>query len=174
VPGRPEARLGHYVVGNIGDIDANGCRASVQAVIANRVRGSFEYMTVDGRLTNESTPYVLLMLNSASPMPSRARIHALTTRVETEVPETSTRVLVLYRVGNGVTGAGPEGGTTDARFDVQVRQSLPFMNLGNARWEALVAVRNFFRDPGPEQSVYDELLVIRPPKRVVGGVTLRF
>jgi hypothetical protein len=38
----------------------------------------------------------------------------------------------------------------------------------------LVAVRNFFRDAAVDQSVYDELLVVRPPKRVVGGLTLKF
>ena len=34
----------------------------------------------------------------------------------------------------------------DSRFDVQVRQSLPFLNFTQRRWEMLVAVRNFFRD----------------------------
>ena len=38
----------------------------------------------------------------------------------------------------------------------------------------LIAVRNFFRETAPDQSVYDELLVVRPPKRIVGGVTMRF
>jgi hypothetical protein len=38
----------------------------------------------------------------------------------------------------------------------------------------LLAVRNFFRDASPDSSVYDELLVVRPPKRIVGGLTLRF
>jgi hypothetical protein len=38
----------------------------------------------------------------------------------------------------------------------------------------LFAVRNFFRDPSADQSVYDELLVVRPPKRIVGGLTLHF
>jgi hypothetical protein len=38
----------------------------------------------------------------------------------------------------------------------------------------LLAVRNFFREVGQDPSIYDELLVVRPPKRVVGGVTLRF
>jgi hypothetical protein len=38
----------------------------------------------------------------------------------------------------------------------------------------LFAVRNFFRESASDQSVYDELLVVRPPKRVVGGVTLHF
>jgi hypothetical protein len=38
----------------------------------------------------------------------------------------------------------------------------------------LVAVRNLFREELLEASVYDELLVMRPPKRMVGGVTVRF
>ena len=173
--GLPEARIGHYLVGNVGDLDARGYSASVQTVVADRIRGSLEYSTVDGQLTpDDSVPYLLLMLNPAPAVSPRTRVHSLTTTVEAEVPETATRVLVLHRSGNGIAGAGEFGGATDSRFDVQVRQSLPFMNLGSAKWEVLVAVRNFFRDPGPEQSAYDELLVIRPPKRVVGGVTLRF
>jgi hypothetical protein len=107
-----------------------------------------------------------------------ATIHDVTARVETQVPETATRVVVLYRVGNGFARAGAASGepgrTIDSRFDVQVRQSLPFMNFSNARWEMLLAVRNFFRDSACDQSLFDELLVVRPPKRVVGGVTLHF
>jgi hypothetical protein len=110
---------------------------------------------------------------------TREAIHDLSTRIETNVPETSTRVLVLYRVSNAFArpvsdaDSGSRAGL-DSRFDVQVRQSLPFMNFSNARWEMLFAVRNFFRETSPDQSIYDELLVVRPPKRLVGGVTLHF
>ena len=38
----------------------------------------------------------------------------------------------------------------------------------------LIAVRNTFRETTVDSSVYDELLVVHPPKRVVGGLTLRF
>jgi hypothetical protein len=55
-----------------------------------------------------------------------------------------------------------------------VRQSLPFMDFSSAKWEMLVAVRNFFREAAADQSIYDELLVVRPPKRIVGGLTLKF
>jgi hypothetical protein len=48
------------------------------------------------------------------------------------------------------------------------------MNFTSAKWEMLLAVRNFFRETAAGESIYDELLVVRPPKRVVGGVTLRF
>ena len=61
----------------------------------------------------------------------------------------------------------------DARFDVQVNQALPFAFAGT-RWEILVGLRNLFRDPSDPASVYDELLVVRPPKRVVGGFLVRF
>ena len=70
--------------------------------------------------------------------------------------------------------ASGDSPAVDTRFDVQVRQSLPFLDFTSAKWEMLVAVRNFFRDSASEQSIYDELLVVRPPKRVVGGRTLRF
>jgi hypothetical protein len=87
---------------------------------------------------------------------------------------------VLYRLSNGFARAGAPGQPPgerpgfDGRFDVQVRQSLPFMNFSNARWEMLLAVHNFFRESSADQSIYDELLVVHPPKRVVGGLTLRF
>jgi hypothetical protein len=86
-------------------------------------------------------------------------------------------VMIVYRLSNGFarpSGPASAGPLVGSRFDVQVRQSLPFMNFSSARWEMLLAVRNFFRDASTDQSLYDELLVIRPPKRVVGGVTLHF
>ena len=91
------------------------------------------------------------------------------------MPETATRVIVLYRVSNAFAHASPrQAPALDARFDVQVRQSLPFMDFSNAKWEMLVAVRNFFRETASDQSIYDELLVVHPPKRIVGGLTLKF
>ena len=47
------------------------------------------------------------------------------------------------------------------------------MDFSNAKWEMLVAVRNFFRETAADQSIFDELLVVRPPKRIVGGLTLQ-
>jgi hypothetical protein len=110
--------------------------------------------------------------------PGAEQIHDVATSIETDVPETSTRVVVLYRLSNAFAHAPLQNGaqtpSIDTRFDVQVRQSLPFMDFSSAKWEMLVAVRNFFREGAADQSVYDELLVVRPPKRIVGGLTLKF
>jgi hypothetical protein len=56
---------------------------------------------------------------------------------------------------------------------VQVNQALPG-SLAGTKWEVLFGVRNLFRDPAQAGSIYDELLVVRPPTRVVGGVLVRF
>jgi TonB dependent receptor/Carboxypeptidase regulatory-like domain len=183
MPGAPATDVGHYFVANSGNVDAAGWSAGIRAALADRVHASLEYSLA--RATwypgdGAGADYLLLVAPSAVRLESE-QIHDLSTAVETELPETSTRVLVLYRVSNAFARPAAAGQTTnadrpalDGRFDVQVRQSLPFMNFSTAHWEMLVAVRNFFRDTTVDQSLYDELLVVRPPKRIVGGLTLRF
>lgn len=174
LPGEPGSNLGHYFIDNAGDVDAAGIAAGVRASIANRVHGSVEYTLTRAQWTTGGDAAYALIVAPSVVRVAPERVHDLTTSVETEVPETSTHVLVLYRVSNAFAAPVGDRPALDARFDVQVRQSLPFMDFSAARWEALVAVRNFFRDASPDQSIYDELLVVRPPKRIVGGLTLKF
>jgi hypothetical protein len=85
-------------------------------------------------------------------------------------------LFVLYKMNAAFDALHAVGSVpgTNTRFDVQVNQSLPFLNFTNAQWEMLVAVSNLFKEEWAETSVYDELLVVRPPTRVLGGVTVRF
>jgi hypothetical protein len=176
VPEQPSAKLGHYVVGNAGDVNALGCTAEFRTSLASRVNGSIAYSVVNAMLTPGREIGYLVMLAPSVTRAEPERIHDVSTAIETHVPETSTRVLVLYRVSNAFarTPEDSDRPSFDSRFDVQVRQALPFLNFSNAQWEMLVAVRNFFREASADQTVYDELLVVRPPKRIVGGVTMRF
>jgi len=173
------ASVGNYFLSNIGDVDASGVGAGVSAAIANRVHGSVEYTLTRaqfGQIDGDNLAYLLVFAPSAV-RPTAERIHDISTSIEAEVPETSTHVVVLYRVSTAFAHPSTAAATSpslDTRFDVQLRQSLPFLDFSSAKWEALVAVRNFFRDSAADQSVYDELLVVRPPKRVVGGLTLKF
>ncbi|HMD37350.1 MAG TPA: TonB-dependent receptor [Vicinamibacterales bacterium] len=182
MPGSPSANLGHYLIGNVGDLDAAGVSAGFRTAVAGRVHGSVEYAISRARWGQPDELGVALLVMPTMTRTEPDRIHDLSTTVETDVPETATRVLVVYRLSNAFARpfTGPEGpagdqtSNIDTRFDVQVHQSLPFMDFGSAKWEALVAVRNFFRDAAVDSSVYDELLVVRPPKRFVGGITLKF
>jgi hypothetical protein len=176
-PGAP-SMVGHYFVDNAGPIDASGFAAGVRAAVANRFHGSVEYSITRATVGSPESAGYLLLFAPAAVGPGPGQIHDVSTSIETEVPETSTRVLVLYRVSNAfarpIKTNVAQAAALDSRFDVQVRQSLPFMDFSSAKWEMLVAVRNFFREAATDQSIYDELLVVRPPKRIVGGLTLKF
>jgi hypothetical protein len=100
-------------------------------------------------------------------------IRMVTASAQGIVPVTLTRMLVVYRISDAFADAVTKP-STGARFDMQVNQALPFLNFASAQWEMLVAVRNMFREDLFDGSIYDELLVVRPPKRVLGGVTVRF
>lgn len=175
MPGQPVANLGHYFVGNFGDLDARGVTAAFRTAIAHRVQGSVEYSLTRARWNPGSDrEYWMLRLPSTGHLRAN-RIHDVATTIETDVPETATRVVVLYRVSNAFARRqNDDEGLLGSRFDVQVHQSLPFMDFSTAKWEMLVGVRNFFRETAADQSVYDELLVVHPPKRIVGGLTMRF
>jgi len=186
MPGAPAA-VGHYFLASAGAIDASVVSASLRAALASRVHGSVEYSTTRAAFNPADESAFMLLFAPSAMRTETERIHDVATSVETDVPETSTHVIVLYRVSNGFAhpgariapaapgaGAQPDRAGVDSRFDVQVRQSLPFMDFNSAKWEMLFGVRNFFREAAPDQSVYDELLVVRPPKRIVGGLTLKF
>ncbi len=181
LPSQPGAKLGHYLISNAGDATVQGCTASLSTVFAGRIEGSVAYSLATAQMVPAEGTKLLLLVAPSALRPAAERIHDVATTIQADVPETATKVLVLYRVSNAFARAASqvrdgelERPGFDSRFDVQVRQSLPFLDFSTARWEMLVAVRNFFRETTADQSVYDELLTIRPPKRIVGGVTVHF
>jgi hypothetical protein len=164
--------LGHYYVANVGAFDADGWSFGISRPVTSRVRGSIDYAVAKAKWTyrsmeiGESIPAVL--------RPETESIHDLTTSVHTDIPETATRFYVIYKINNAFSRSSADSRPgIDARFDVQVNQALPF-GVAGTKWEVLVGLRNLFRDPGDPASIYDELLVVRPPKRVVGGFLVRF
>ena len=175
VPAVPGAQLGHYFVGNAGDVDATGWSAAFRTALASRMHGSVRYSLTQANWNRNDDAGYLLLMAPAVARPSRDRVHNVSTSIETSVPETSTRVLLICRLINARSPVGSVRPTTyDSRFDVQVYQSLPFMDFGSARWEMLLAVRNTFREATSDSSAYDEVLVVKAPKRIIGGLTLRF
>ena len=173
------ASLGHYYVGSAGDANVHGVGVTFTHALAENIRGSVDYSLATANWTDRSDPIEYAVLASWVPStirPSVERIHDITTSLETEIPYSATRVLVLYKLNNAFA-ASDRSATTPAfgaRFDLQVNQALPFMNFRASQWEMLVGVRNFFHESLDSASVYDELLVVRPPKRVVGGLTVKF
>ena len=172
------ADIGHYYVGSAGGVDVRGWGITVSHALMPNVQGSFDYSLSDAEWDNgRSLDRSRLARHMPSALRGRTeRIHDFTTSLETELPQSATRVYLFYKMNSGYIRA--DGSETlpglDGRWDVQVNQGLPFLNFMRAEWEMLVGVRNLFRDSFSEASIYDELLVARPPKRVVGGITVKF
>jgi Carboxypeptidase regulatory-like domain/TonB dependent receptor len=100
--------------------------------------------------------------------------HDLAARVETMIEGTDTRVVAFCRVNRMASSEMRAGSTTNTRFDVQLSQGLPFLGaITRADWDVLVAVRNLFYEAS-EAGVLDEMAVAHPPKRVLGGISVRF
>ena len=144
--------------------------------LAENIRGSVDYSMATADWSS-AAPVEYALLTTRVPSAVRSndeRIHDVTTSLQTEIPLSATRVVVLYKLNNAFVSGAAERPGFDARFDLQINQALPFMNFRTSQWEMLVGVRNLFHESLANASVYDELLVVRPPKRIVGGLTVKF
>jgi hypothetical protein len=176
IPGRNEAPLGHYYVANGGDIDARGWAAGMTHEVPGYVRGTIEY-AVTTAYWDPTSDLTMARTVRSRPFLSTETVHDLQTAIEATIPQTSTRVSARYRMNTAFWSGEPDSymrTSANTRFHVRVNQSLPFLRFSNADWEALVDIRNMFREADVESSIYDEAFAIRAPKRIVGGLLVRF
>ena len=176
LPDTTGANVGHYYVGNAGGVDAHGWGLSVSRTVTEGLHASVDYTQSDAQWLNPMAAGIAgVRLTGAVAAGQVERLRDLTTSIDSIVPYVDTHVFVIYKINSGFTPEsallGPQTGT---RFDVQVSQALPFVKLSSSQWEMVVAVRNLFHEDLTDTSVYDELQVIRPPKHVLGGVTVHF
>ena len=165
---------GHYLVGSAGDFDAMGWGVGVSRSVGEGTRASLDYSRAAAEWTGRSPDFWALAHVASHALRRSDIVHDLTATIESLVPATSTRVFVLYKLNTAVATPGLEQASAGgARFDVQVNQALPF-SIAKSRWEALVAVKSMFHDEFDGGSLYDELLVMKAPTRVLGGVTVKF
>lgn len=171
--GPSEARTLHIVNG--GALAARGMGLTVARRFGNGFSGSVSY-TYGHSWRRE--PAVVEEAGAAPDLFAYedADFHDVVTRVETFIDSTDTRVIAFYRLNR----LSPEvegqkaNAVANTWFDVQLRQGLPFLgSLTRADWEFLLAVRNLFYEP-TEGAVLDEVAVLNPPKRVLGGISVRF
>jgi len=171
------AALGHYYVGAAGNAAVSGVGVTLTHAWFENVRGSVDYSVANATWQARTTPVEYAVLARWVPSAIRAneRIHDVTTSLQAEIPLTATRVVVLYKLNTGFAASSQDSlPAFNARFDLQLNQSLPFMNFRTSQWEMLVGVRNLFHESLANASIYDEILVVRPPKRIVGGLTVKF
>jgi hypothetical protein len=166
---------GHYGVASAGDASIHGWAVGVVHAVAPHVRGRVDYTFLSAEWT-PSTGADQRAIRAFAPQALRApseQIHDVSASLDAEVPQTATRFVLLYKVNTGFVGAPSGIQPANGRFDMQLRQGLPFMG-GMGDWEILLGVRSLFRPTLDDRSMYDELLVVRAPKRLIGGLQIRF
>ncbi len=166
---------GHYYLTAAGGVDVDGWGMSLTHEIEERLRGAVDYRVVRAEWM---PPGAGSMTEPAAEWfrSGRENFHDVTATLEAEIPETSTRVAARCRFSTAFSRLVHEGAASglDTRFDVQVTQALPFAPFEGSSWELLVALRSLFHEQAPGASVYDELLVVDPPRQLVGGLVVHF
>ena len=176
VSGRAESARGHYYVATAGDIDTRGWGAAMTHEVPGYIRGTVEYTVAEADWDSASDMSMLRAVRSV-PLTNSERIHDLQTSIDATIPHTATRVFAKYRINTAFWSGDPslgERSSANARFILRINQSLPFLRFSNADWEALVDIRNMFRESEADSSMYDEAFAIRAPKRIVGGLQVSF
>lgn len=170
-----ESDVGHYYVATPGNVTAEGWVVRVTGRLTPRIKGSVQYTMSQAEWTASADAIQVVMLVPSVVRAAQERLHDLTTSLNASIPETSTKVAIAYRMNtafspdSALAAPGPAG-----RFDVEVRQALPLRLTRASRTELVIVVRNLFRDPGDAGSLYDELLTVAPPMRIMGGVQVKF
>ena len=175
--GQRRADLSHYGVASVGDFAASGWGVGISRPVGTHLRGGVEYRTsdVDWQAGDQIATVGLVAPSAVRSM--NERMHDLTMRVDAAAPRTGTRLTAACRYNSRFTrGAVAEDTPVGAmRYDVQVYQGVPYLKNEMAQVELVFGVGNLLRSATDSiASLYDELLVVRPPTRVVGGVTVQF
>lgn len=159
-------------ISNAGRVTARGMGLAVERRFGDSFSGSMSYTFGHSWRPGFTPPAEAL----ARPWRQEGDFHDLVARVETVLEGTDTRLVAYYRLSHLVpVREAPAALTTRAsRFDVQLSQGLPFLaSLTRADWDLLLAVRNLYYEP-TEGALLDEMTVSNPPKRVLGGIAVRF
>ena len=166
---------GQYFVGAVGAVDLLGWGAALSGQFGSHVHGQIEYAQVS---SNWQLADRVRSLRLAAPSVIRddePRVQDVTASLDADVPQSTTHLSLLYRANTAFSrNDGAAGPLVTGRFDVQVRQALPFHPTRTGRVDLVFSIGNLFRDPRGEASWYDELLTVRPPLRVMGGLQVRF
>ena len=113
------------------------------------------------------------------PVGASAVLHDLSGEVVARLRPSGTRINAAYRVirhpGLAPTHPAIEAANDlTARFDVELVQLIPFADWSGTEWELSLAVRDLFFREMIGRSLLDEIAVAHAPRRVVGGVAVRF
>lgn len=166
---------GQYFVGKVGDVDLVGWAAGISGQFGRHIRGQIEYARIASEWELSSRVRELRRVASSVLRNDLEQIQDVSASIAADVPWSGTHLDVVYRASTAFSRTGGSAAPgMGSRFDVQVRQALPYRLSRGSRLDLIFAVRNLFRDLRGDASWYDELLTVGPPIRFMGGIQVRF
>ena len=175
--GQRRADLSHYGVASVGDFDASGWGVGISRPVGTHLRGGLEYRMSDVEWQTGGGFSTVALVAPSAVRAASERLHDVTLRVDALASRTGTRVSGACRYNTGFTRGAIDQDTPSSamRYDLQVYQSVPYLKNEMTQVELVFGVGNLIHGGADSvSSLYDELLVVRPPTRVVGGVTVQF
>jgi hypothetical protein len=168
--------IGHYYVASPGNVELDGWGVRLSTRMTRRVTAAVDYSTGVGAWDHRREARLLWHRAPSVVRPDRERLHDVTTSIDAAIPETGTRFSAVYRLNTAFSSDESAFRTPlmAGRFDVQVHQGLPFQPIKGGKLEVVFALQSLFRDVRDPGSLYDELLTVAPPKRMMSGVQVRF
>lgn len=167
-----ESEVGHYYVATTGSPHLEAWMAGFESELGRHARVALTYTTGQARWRDRPAGAVDLPAGAG---PIAGTVQDLTVSFNGTVPETATRMTVAYRANTHLLRADRDDRPgAGGRFDVELRQELPYRPISGGTLDLVVAVRTLFNPLIDHASFYDELLTVAPPTRVVCGVQVRF
>jgi hypothetical protein len=165
----------HYVSAAVGDVELDGWTVGVAGRLAPGLRGSVDYSIAGVSWQHPHPTRLVGRLAPSTVRTSPERLHDLAASLDADLPGTSTRVSMAYRVSSGFSLTRQAAGSdVGGRFSLEVRHELPYQPLRGGTLDLLVGIRNLYQDIHEAGSLYDELLTVSPPTRFIGGIQVRF
>ncbi|MEO6408479.1 MAG: hypothetical protein ABIO45_06955, partial [Burkholderiaceae bacterium] len=165
---------GHYYVASSGNVEVTGWRVGLRGDVARHVHGSVEYTVGEAVWSDQRRDGKLWRLAPSASRRGSQRLHDLTGRLEASLPDSSTRVVVAYRLDNGFSARNRSLPVVDGRFNLEIRQALPYQPFRTGKVNAVLDVRTLRRDVLDDGAFFDELLTVGAPIRVTGGFQVQF
>lgn len=104
--------------------------------------------------------------------------HQITTRFDAYLRRSGTGIAVFHRFHEGAAVANDEGfarlPNRAHRYLVELRQDVPFVpDMIGADMALLISLRNLYYDDVDRRNL-DEFSVVAPPRRITGGIRVKF
>ena len=169
-----QAGRGQYSVAQAGNVDLFGWSMGIGGQFSEHVSGRIEYSRVTSTWETARRTRALRVAAPSTLRPEREHVQDVTATLDANLPTVGTRLSLVFRTSNSFSTTNASIPLPGSRFDLQVRQPLPYKPISNSRVELLFSIRNLFRDVRGEAGWYDELLTVGPPIRMMGGIQVRF